>query len=286
VIYLVFSILSSVGLFAIFKLANKSNLNIILIIILNYLVASVLGYFLSYSQINSSINTISIPTLVSAFIIGALFIGNFVLINMSTKQSGIAITTVMSKMSVIIPILFTLIYFSEIINVYKIIGIITALLAIFLTVYKKEDSKSKITLVPIVLFVGMGITDIVMKYAQNYNLENNVSAEVFSTLLFLVSFIVGVFWFLTLSKEKKKFKNKDIFYGVTLGVINFGTVYFFINALSSNTFNSSVLFGINHTSIVIVSVLIGSLFFKEKLSKINLIGILFSVISIILLTKS
>ena len=284
--YLLLSILTSVGLFAIFKLANKSKLNIKLIIIINYLIASLLGYFLSYEQINSSISTISSTTIISAFIIGSLFIGNFVLIGMSTKKSGIAITTVMSKMSVVIPIIFTLVYFLEDINAFKIIGIIIALIAIFFTVYNKEDSKSKITLIPIILFLGMGLTDIVIKYSQDYNIENKISPEVFSTLLFVVSFFIGVLWFISLPKKSKSFSNKDIFYGILLGVINFGTIYFFINALSSGIFYSSVVFGINHTAIVVISVLLGSLFFKEKLSKINIIGIVLSIISIILLTKS
>jgi len=287
-IYILLSILSSTGLFVIFKIANKSDLNIRIIIIINYLIASLLGYSLSFSQINSSISSISTTTIVSAFLIGTLFIGNFILIGISTNKSGIAITTVMSKMSVIIPIVFTLIYFSEDINTLKIIGIITALLAILLTVYSKDEtnSKSKITLIPIILFIGMGVTDIVIKYSQDYNTKHNISSETFTTILFVVSFIVGVFWLLSLSKEKRAFTKKDILFGVMLGLINFGSIYFFINALSTKLFTSSVVFGINHTSIVVASVLLGSLLFKEKLSKINLLGIVFSVISIILLTQS
>ena len=287
-IYILLSILSSTGLFVIFKIANKSKLNISLIIITNYLIASVLGYSLSFNQINNSISSISLTTYITAFLIGTLFIGNFILIGISTKKSGIAITTVMSKMSVIIPIIFTLIYFSEDINIYKIIGIITALLAILLTVYTKDrtKSKSRITLVPIILFIGMGVTDIIIKYAQNYNSNNNISSETFTTLLFVVSFIVGVFWLLSLSKEKRVFTKKDILFGVILGLINFGSIYFFISALSTDIFTSSVVFGINHTSIVVASVLLGSLIFKEALSKINILGIIFSVISIILLTQS
>ena len=286
--YILFSVLSSTSLFVIFKLANKLNLNIKFIIVINYLIASILGYLLSYNEFNKAISSISKITIIIALLIGILFIANFVLINISTKKTGVAITTVMSKMSVIIPIIFTLIYYSETINIMKISGIIIALIAIFLTLYNSNNSisKTKISLIPIILFIGMGITDIFIKFAQSYNKSVNISTEIFITLLFFTSFIIGVSWLLISINKKEKINKKEIFYGISLGLINFGTIYFFINALNTSSFNSSVIFGINHTSIVVLSVLLGSLIFKEKLLKINYIGILFSIISIILLTKA
>jgi len=287
-IYILFSILSSTSLFVIFKLANKLNLNIKIIIVLNYLIASLLGYLLSYDEFNKIITTISITNLISAFLIGTLFIINFVLIDVSTKKTGIAITTVMAKMSVIIPIIFTLIYYSENINLLKILGIITALLAILLTVYNSnnENKKNKLSVIPLILFAGMGATDIIIKFSQASNKQAGISSEVFTTLLFIVSFISGIFWYVTLSKKQKKFNKIDIIYGIILGLINFGSIYFFISALNTEIFSSSVIFGINHTSVVVASVLLGSILFKEGLSKINILGIIFSIISIILLTQS
>ncbi len=287
-IYILFSILSSTSLFVIFKLANKLNLNIKIIIVLNYLIASLLGYLLSYDEFNKIITTISITNLISAFLIGTLFIINFVLIDVSTKKTGIAITTVMAKMSVIIPIIFTLIYYSENINLLKILGIITALLAILLTVYNSnnENKKNKLSVIPLILFAGMGATDIIIKFSQASNKQAGISSEVFTTLLFIVSFISGIFWYVTLSKKQKKFNKIDIIYGIILGLINFGSIYFFISALNTEIFLPSVFFGINHTSVVVASVLLGSILFKEGLSKINILGIIFSIISIILLTQS
>jgi uncharacterized membrane protein len=75
-------------------------------------------------------------------------------------------------------------------------------------------------------------------------------------------------------------------YGILLGIVNYFGVLFFIKALGTNIFDSSIIFGINNIGIVILSVLLGLLLFKEKLSSINLIGVFISIIAIFMLSLS
>lgn len=287
-IYLILSILSAICLFVVFKFAEKYKSNTFNIILINYVVASSLGFILYKEPIKFS-DIYSQPWFILSIFIGVLFIVMFFVIAKSTQKVGISITTIASKMSVIIPILFSIIYFNEEVTLFKVVGIIMALIAVFLTIYKKKNNDFQIykIVLPIILFFGMGMVDSVVKYSQQtYQLSDDASS-LFSATLFAFAGITGLFFSLFNLKSYKDYKRIDtLILGLILGIANFGTIYFLINALDSNIFDSSIIFGINNIGIVGGSVLTGVFLFKEKISILNYIGIAISVVAIILLSYS
>jgi len=68
-----------------------------------------------------------------------------------------------------------------------------------------------------------------------------------------------------------------------LGLVNFGSLYFIINALNTSKLNSSLVFALINISIVCLSAIIGILYFKEKLNKLNITGIILAILSLFLL---
>ena len=108
---LILSILSSTFIAVIFKITNRFNIQLLPIIIINYLTATLLGYILIDTEF--SINTIyQSDWFYSGLIIGVFLIAGFYLIGYSTQKVGIAITTISNKMSVVIPILFSMFYYN------------------------------------------------------------------------------------------------------------------------------------------------------------------------------
>lgn len=286
-IYIVLSILSATGIFAIFKVINNKLLPIANVITVNYLVASIIGLSLNF---NNPLNALNEAWLPFALIIGILFIVFFFIISLSSKIVGISITTVASKMSVIIPILFSIFFFNEDIVILKVIGILLALIGVFLTIYKKSKSTSKTNIyhivLPLILFIGMGLIDSLLKYTQQTFITPEKSAF-FSSSLFTISFLSGLIYTFTNKKLILAYLNPKVYiYGVLLGFVNFGSIYFLIGALNSEVFDSSIIFGINNVSIVVFSVLLGIIIFREKITKINIIGILSSIAAIAALSIS
>ncbi len=288
-IYIFLSILSSTSLFVIFKLLDKFKIETFNVIVLNYLIAAILGFIVNTSftleNYTQSLSSWYLP----AVIIGILFILMFFVIGKSAQVIGIGITSVASKMSVIFPIVFSILYFSENLTTYKVAGVIIALAAIILTVFKKSNG-TKINpqqiYLPIVLFVGMGFIDILIKIAQNNYIEENDTA-IFTSTLFTISFITGVIIsFFKKGVLKAYAKPKVLLSGFILGIVNFGSIYFLINALNTNILDSSAIFGINNIGIVGLSIILGLAFFKEKLSTLNWIGIILSIAAIYLLSNS
>jgi drug/metabolite transporter (DMT)-like permease len=82
-----------------------------------------------------------------------------------------------------------------------------------------------------------------------------------------------------------KITGKSILGGIVLGIPNYFSLYYLIKMLDSQVFESSTIFTIHNVAIVIVSTLIGILFFKEKISLRNGIGITLALIAIYLVTN-
>ncbi|MFH2140838.1 MAG: DMT family transporter [Bacteroidota bacterium] len=284
-VYLIFSIIASTSIFVIFKIIEKLKINTFSAILINYIVAASLGFILYKNPVSIS-EIVNQPWFFFSFFIGALFILMFYLIALSSQKVGISVTTVASKMSVIIPIAFSIFYYNENINILKIVGICIAIVAVFLTIMKKKQDKKQVKyfLLPMLLFIGMGIVDSTVKFSQDkFALDD--SSSLFSAVVFTVSGIMCIIVsFFNLKIFKNYLQPKVLLMGIILGITNFGTIYFIINALNSNIFDSSILFGINNIGIVAASVIIGLLGFKEKLSGINWIGIFLSFVAILALS--
>ncbi|MFW5900934.1 MAG: hypothetical protein ACOCUK_00170, partial [bacterium] len=255
------------------------------------IVASVLGF--SISSYSSNVFPLyANPWFPYAVVIGILFVIGFVLIGLSSQKVGIAITTVASKMSVVIPITFSLFYDPyDQITTLKISGIVLALLAVFLTVYRKRtiDFDPRYLYLPAILFLGMGVIDSVIKLAQFKHIDNGIST-LFSAVLFTVAAITGITTNLIRRNSfRTLFNSGTLLWGSLLGLGNYGSIWFLILALNSKTeenipLDGSAVFGINNIGIVGLSVILGLMVFREKLTRINWMGIAFSLAAIYILS--
>jgi drug/metabolite transporter (DMT)-like permease len=290
-IFLLLSIISSASLFVIFKIVHKHGIRNFDVIIINYIIASILGF--AISNYNLDIFPLySNPWFPYAIIVGILFVIGFVLIAKSSQTAGIAITTVASKMSVIIPISFSLLYDpTDQITLLKSIGVLLALISVLFTIYQKKgiDFDPKYLYLPAILFVGMGLIDSIIKFAQFKYIDNGASTY-FSAILFTIAAITGI---ITNIIQKQSFKRllraKTLLLGSLLGLGNFGSIYFLILALNykinpNETLDGSVVFGINNIGIVSLSVILGLLVFREKLTFLNWIGVALSIVAIYILS--
>ncbi len=267
-------------IYVVFKLAKNYVCSLSLLITINYFTATVLG-LLIYNSGNSSSWSSSVQWFPFGILLGLLFIAMFYLIGNSSKKAGITVTSLANKLSLVFPVLFSLLYFNEKITILQTLGLIGAFVAVFLTAYKKELKKTNFIFIvlPVAIFVGSGITDSLVKFVQVVKI-NSAEVSIFSSLVFLVSFVIGTI--ISLSQIKTiKFNHFPTFIlGILLGTSNFGSLYFIINALNKSELNSAMIFTVNNMSIVVLSAIFGTFVFHEKLNKINIVGILLAILSL------
>ncbi|WP_392346142.1 GRP family sugar transporter [uncultured Polaribacter sp.] len=283
-IFLLLSILFSTGLFVIFKYFGIYKIDVLKAIFVNYIVAFSMGFFFAERQIPISEIYLQ-PWFSGALFLGALFVSIFFVMAMTAQENGVSVTSIAGKMSVVVPVVFGIILYNESITFLKIVGIIMALIAVYLSSVKEEKSEKNGTLLlPILLFIGSGTIDTLLKYIQeNYVADEDVS--IFSGSLFGIA---GVFAFFILViktiKKRASFGYKNIIAGIILGVPNYYSIIFLIKALQNKNFESSTLFTINNVAIVVVSTLVGLFFFKEKFSIKNKVGVVMAILGIVLVT--
>jgi len=283
-IFLLLSILFSTGLFVIFKYFGIYKIDVLKAIFVNYIVAFSMGFFFAERQIPISEIYLE-PWFSGALFLGALFVSIFFVMAMTAQKNGVSVTSIAGKMSVVVPVVFGIILYNESVTFLKIVGIIMALIAVYLSSVKEEKSEKNGTLLlPILLFIGSGTIDTLLKYIQeNYVSDEDVS--IFSGSLFGIA---GVFAFFILViktiKKREAFGYKNIIAGIILGIPNYYSIIFLIKALQNKNFESSTLFTINNVAIVVVSTLVGLFFFKEKFSIKNRIGVAMAILGIILVT--
>ncbi|PQB06372.1 hypothetical protein BST83_03650 [Polaribacter filamentus] len=282
-IHLLLSIFFSTGIFVIFKYFGIYKVDILKAILVNYIVAFIVGFALA----ERSFSILEVPNQLwfyGAIILGALFISIFFVMAKTAQINGVAVTSVAGKMSVVIPIFFGVFLYNESVTFLKILGIFIALVAVYLASVKEEKSTHKNAglLFPVLLFLGSGIIDTTLKFVEvNYVEKEDVS--VFSGSLFGFAAFFGLVILLIKSiKKREPFGMNNIIAGIILGVPNYYSIIFLIKALQTEGFESSTLFTINNVGIVIVSTLVGILVFKEQFSFKNKIGVGLAIVGIVI----
>ena len=195
-------------------------------------------------------------------------------------------TDAAQRLSLFIPIIAAWLIFEEVFNLYKIIGLALGFIALLFILRKQSGSNSNQNkwIYPVAVFLGFGIIDILFKQIALYTrLPYTTSLFIVFDIALTVSLLVMVYD-VVLKKVKLNFKN--ILFGGLVGVFNFGNILFYLKAHKVFSDNPSTVFAGMNMGVILLGSFVGVLFFKEKLSKINLLGLILALLSIVLIVFS
>jgi len=280
-IYLLLSIVSSTLIFLFFKLFEKYKIDNFQAIVFNYITATTVGLLIS--DVNIDIGSMVYEKwFIVAIITGVMFISMFNVIAVTTQKIGVAVASVSSKVSLIIPVFLAVFLYGDDMPFIKIFGIALAVISVFLTFYSNEKNNSlgRLWILPVVLFLGTGLLDTAMKFTQAALLSED-DFNSFSSVLFFVAGLIGfIVLIFKVVYNGEIIKKKNVIAGICLGFPNYGSIYFLLQTFEHGNMDSSVVFPINNMSIVVFSAILAFVFFKEKLSLINWLGICASLLAI------
>ncbi|MFW6222692.1 MAG: hypothetical protein ACOC3T_03675 [Bacteroidota bacterium] len=290
-IALVLSIISATLIFVIFRWLSDIKLEVFQTVIINYFFAFIAALVAFIIQNDHSL-VIPLDWFPVGIVVGILFVFMFFVMGKSSQKAGVGPTSVASKVSVVIPVAFS-IYFdpADELTIQKGIGIFIAIIAIFLTLYKpnmKSMRKAEV-IFPLLLFFGVGSIDSLLKYAQAEIIMDKPIA-LFTLLLFGVSSLTGLLFGIVRRTPFSSFiAPRQVGAGFLLGIVNWGAIFFLVQALDqsslkNNWLDGSEIFGINNLGIVLLSALGGWVLFKEHLLIINRIGIVLAMLALLFLS--
>ncbi len=265
-----------------FKEFDKRNIDTITAIVFNYFGAILLGLvlFVTPSQL---VTMHQQDWFGSALVVGGLFLLNFFLIAKTAIQQGVSVATFANKISVVFPVVFTIVYFGELTSVLKIAGIAMALLSIFLLTFKSATAKltsKSIALYPLFIFVFTGIAETLINFTQKKWFASTHEIGYFVVSAFLISFVLGL---VLLVVKRVKLTLKNCAAGLVLSIPNTFGLYYFIRALNQHFDSSSVLPIINIGTLMF-AILVGYFLYRENLTPRNWFGVIAAILSILLLS--
>lgn len=288
-IYLVLSIIFNVLLAIIFREFAQHKIQNLPAIVVNYITCAFIGILFFQVHPGNIIEEGS-DWIWLGVLIGALFILGFNVAAQTIQFYGIAYTSIFQKVSLVITVLFAILYFSEPFSALKGMGLVLAVLSILLINHRskrlrplKEVKMTWILVLPFLTFFLNGSIETLIYFAEA---SNRVEAGdfYFITCLFLVAGIIGsILLCIDRILCPKAIRRKDILGGIILGIPNFFSIHFFLKALSSGLGGSQVI-PINNTGIILLSAIIGYFVFRERLTKMNIVGIICAIFSILMIS--
>lgn len=283
--YLVATILLNTALFVFFKVFPKYKVDTLQAIVVNYWTCVVTGsIFMGAFPVG--VHSIHYAWLPWALLMGGLFISIFNLLGYSTVKSGITTTTIANKLSLVIPVLFSLFLYDEKMSVLKGVGIALAFPAVYLTarVDEKKTTDGTHFWLPVILFLGSGLLDTLVKYTEQRFLDSNADMAVFTVHVFAVAGCIGLIAIAVQTvRGKIQLHYRNIIAGILLGVPNYFSIFYFMKFLNGNYMQSSAAIPVNNIGIVVASALTALFFFSEKLTTYRVAGLLLSIVSILLI---
>jgi len=281
-------ILLSSALYINFRIFETWNVNRLQVISMNYLVCLVLGFFFSAPSASQLLAIPSSGWWFWPLVLGAIFLGNFFLTGLTVERMGMTVSSVSTKISLVIPFFASiLLHNGKGLGLASGLGLIFCCFSIWLVSQKESpaDSSSGFSgwWLPLFIFLGTGVTDALSQWCN----ETQVPMEnqpLFVMMVFLGAFLASLPFFLrSVSEGRNRLSSKIFLAGFMLGLPNFFSYYFILKALDSFENQGNIVFPVANLGVILVTGLVSYLFFRDSLSRQNLLGILFSFLSLLLL---
>ncbi|WP_304677847.1 DMT family transporter [Neisseria polysaccharea] len=274
--YLLISIVFSVSVSILLKMARKKKIDIAQAVAVNYVVAVILTLLVLKPDVGNI--GAFLPTWPLFAALGVLLPSVFVIMGKSVEFAGIVKSDAAQRLSLFLPIVAALTLFGEKLSEGKLIGLCLAFAALFCLLWKSDNGKKsgsawRQAALLLSVWAGYGIIDILFKQLAK-------SGTAFSGNLLVAFVLAGVLMFAYLFARSVKWRVESVVGGILLGGLNFMNIVTYITAHQMMKDNPTLVFAGMNIGVIVLGTLSGALFFKEKINTINTAGIVLALCSI------
>ncbi|WP_104500222.1 DMT family transporter [Acinetobacter indicus] len=260
------------------KVAKNRGYSPLQMISWNYASASVLCFWWFQPNVQQLSLTDTPWLLILA--LGVLLPSVFLFLAKALQTAGILKTEIAQRLSVVLSLTAAYFIFQEQFNSLKIVGIALGIAAVLCILYSHRGGASSAQagmLYLALVWVGYALIDVLLKYTTGLGLQFALVLN----LMFICAFILSLGYILI--QHKSWGSGKNIVAGLILGMLNFANIAFYVKAHMALKDSPAVVFAGMNILVVILGVISGLMFFKEKLKPSTAIGLGLGIISVMCL---
>jgi drug/metabolite transporter (DMT)-like permease len=285
-LYLILSVVFSVLLLVNFRAHARFKVDTRIAILLNYPVCFLTAYLHQPSAI-----PFHWPSSWDTFLLMAMGVGfviTFLLSGFSTQKNGMAPTSLANNISLVIPVLINLFILKTggEINVSIALGLVFSFAAIYFCSPQmtSADGVKPVVSLLLAVFVAYGLTNTLFSY-----LNGSLTYFVGGTLPFIMMLLIGSMLSSAIVLIWKSingtlnWNRNSVLAAIPLGLPNFFSFYFLLKALDAYQNNAAVVLTMYNLSVILLSAITAYVFFKERLTSRQWIGLGIGCVGIALL---
>lgn len=281
-LYLAASVACSVTVAVLLKLARRHGIDVRQAIAANYAVAALLCWITLAPAPAQALSAPHAWPLMGA--LALLLPSVFIAMAQSVRHAGIVRSDAAQRLSLFIPLLAAFLLFGEPMTPRKAVAIVVAFAALACVLRRPariaQDSLPETAaddrqawLWPLAVWVGYGVIDILFKTLAR-------TGAAFSGTLLAVFVLSGLLMTGWLLARRAQWGLRHLGAGVVLGAFNFGNILTYIKAHQSLPGNPALVFASMNMGVITLGTLVGALVFSERLSRLNLFGLVLALCAI------
>ena len=268
--YLILAIISSAMVSLVMRLSEKHISGKRSMLAVNYVMCCVMA------AIDSGVSKGSGLTIGMGVINGALYLAGFMLLQTNVQKNGVVLSATFMKLGLLVPMVLSIVAFHEFPSVVQILGFLVAVVAILLINFEKGQTNARFKIGLILLLLAGGGGDAMSKVFEE------IGPAAFSGQFLFYTFLTAcILCFACVVWKKEKIGAKEFLFGLLIGIPNYFSARFLLWALKE--LKAVIVYPIYSVATLLVITLVGVCAFKERLSKKQCIGLIFIMISLILL---
>lgn len=277
---LIFSVLCSVLVSVLLKLAHRRGLPMPPIVLWNYVVAVILGLCLLDPPLGR-LREPGTPWL-ALILLAALLPSIFLAMAASVRAAGIARTDVAQRLSLVVSLAAAFLWFGDTLGLLKLAGLAIGLIAILCIVSRPDngDASSQSPaawMLPLIVLLGYASVDILLKRIA---MDGTPFAASLVIAFLGALVIMAAIEIRRVLVTRASFDVRTLYAGVLVGASNFGNILFYVKAHRALPDDPSVVFATMNLGVVVLGTLVGMIGFGERPSRINLAGIALAVVAV------
>ncbi|MBR6787221.1 MAG: EamA family transporter [Clostridia bacterium] len=208
---------------------------------------------------------------------GALYLAGFILLQWSVGKNGVVLSSTFMKLGLLVPIVCSIVFLHETPAAMQVIGFVLAVAAVLLINSGKGGEAARSRGVLILLLLTCGTGDFMSKVYEVLGPKALSDQFLFYTFVFAFVLCLAL-----MIRKKEKPGIKELCWGAALGLPNYFSARFILGALGQGI-PAVIVYPTFSVATMVVLTIVGVVFFREKLSRREWIGLAMILAALIFL---